>query len=81
MKIHIVHFDYALDWECDHEILGAYRKREDALATFKKKVDEIRPEWRESEVEIDTADRFEAQEKGAYSQNHHSVYVEEIELH
>lgn len=80
MKIYIVHFDYALDWESDHETLGVFRRREDAESCLKEKADEIRGEWDESEIDIDTADRFEALEKGAYSQNHHSLWVEESEL-
>lgn len=80
MKIYIVHFDYALDWEDGHDTLGAYRKREDALAKLKEKADDIRGEWEEDEIEEDTETRFNAFWKGEYSVNHHTLWVEEVEL-
>ena len=80
MKIYIVHFDYALDWDCDHDTLGIYRKRKDAVAKLKEKADEIRDEWDEYEIEEDSDTRFCAFVVGCYNENHHSLWVEEYEL-
>lgn len=80
MKIHIVHFDYALDWESDHDTLGIFRKREDAVACLKAKADEIRGEWDEDEIEEDSDTRFCAYEIGCYNENHHSLWIEDYEL-
>ena len=80
MKIYIVHFDYSLDWDTDHETLGIFRNKEDAIACLKKKADELRAEWSEDEIEEDSDTRFRGYDIGAYAQNHHSLWIEDYEL-
>ena len=80
MKIYIVHFDYALDWDADCDTLGVFRKEEDAKECLRKKADEIRDEWSEDEIAEDTDSCFRAFEIGCYNANHHDLWIDEYEL-
>lgn len=80
MKIYIVISDGAYDFDTDTEILGAYTKKEDAVACLKKKADAIRGDWDEEEIEVDTPTSFCACWKGRYNENHAEIYIHEEEL-
>lgn len=78
-KVFIVIKDEVWDGEDWGEVLGAYRKWEDAVARVKIARDHLYEDWKD-DIDTDTAQEFCAFREGDYVFFHCLIRIEETEL-